>query len=308
MKTAAAKDTKAPSYPLAERPEGNDLAIAPAAFRELAERLRARSGLNLLGYKERYARRRIAVRLRARRCPRLENYLQLLEREPAEWDHLVAALSINVSSFFRNPETFAVIGNRLLPQAIQWRKRHQEPRLRLWSAGCAEGEEAYSLAIVLREDFPGPLATMAVSILATDIDEDSLALARAGLYPESRLSDLPPGLRDKHFRPQEGRWKIRRRIVSRMSFARLDLLSQAGPPDLDLIVCRNVLIYLSREEQERILAGFYRSLRPEGFVVLGKTESLVGGLRRSLLPVLPRERIYQKPPAPAGRALQEVRG
>ena len=282
--------------------------ISSSAFAELAERLRANRGLDLEGYKNRYARRRIAVRLRARGCADLEGYLQVLEREPAEWNLLLQALAINVSSFFRNPETFAVIRARILPEVIQWRKRQGQPRLQFWSAGCAEGEEAYSLAILLREHFAGALGTMAVSILATDLDAESLALARAGSYPEPRLAELPAGLREKYFRPQGGQWSLRRRVASLVEFSRHDLLRQPGPADLDLIVCRNVLIYLSRAEQERILARFFQSLRPEGFLVLGKTETLFGRLRRAMLPVVPRERVYQKPAAAGGRAREEVPG
>jgi chemotaxis methyl-accepting protein methylase len=173
----------------------NEPTISNAAFAELAERLRAIRGLDLEGYKNRYARRRIAVRLRACRCADLEEYLQLLDREPEEWSRLLQALAINVSSFFRNPETFKLIRGRILPELIQWRKERGQPRLRLWSAGCAEGEEAYSLAILLREHFAGALGTMAVSILATDLDAESLALAQAGSYPEPRLADLPAELR-----------------------------------------------------------------------------------------------------------------
>lgn len=286
----------------------NEPTISNAAFAELAERLRAIRGLDLQGYKNRYARRRIAVRLRACRCADLEEYLQLLDREPEEWSRLLQALAINVSSFFRNPETFELIRGRILPEIIQWRKQRGQPRLRLWSAGCAEGEEAYSLAILLREHFAGALGTMAVSILATDLDAESLALAQAGSYPEPRLADLPAELREKYFRPQGEQWLLRRRVAGLVEFARHDLLSQPGPRDLDLIVCRNVLIYLSRAEQERILARFCQSLRPEGFLVLGKTETLIGQLRRALLSVVPRERIYQKPAEAGARSREEVPG
>lgn len=286
----------------------SDPTISPAAFADLTERLRAKRGLNLHGYKSHYARRRVAVRLRARQCSDLEEYLRLLDREPEEWNQLLQALAINVSSFFRNPGTFAVIRHRILPEVIQWRQRRGQPRLRLWSAGCADGEEAYSLAILLREHFAGALATMAVSVLATDLDAQSVAQAQAGSYAETRLTELPTELREKYFRPQGGQWSLRRRVAGLVEFSRHDLLSQPGPADLDLILCRNVLIYLSRAEQERILARFIASLRPEGFLVLGKTETLFGRLRRTMLAVAPRERVYQKPAAAGSRAREEVRG
>ena len=302
---AAADETRAGRAGAGKRSEPT---ISSSAFAELREQLCAHRGLDLEGYKNRYARRRIAVRLRARRCADLEGYLQILEREPEEWNLLLAALAINVSSFFRNPETFAVIQNRILPEAIHWRKERGQPRLRLWSAGCAEGEESYSLAILLREHFAGALATMDVSILATDLDAESLALARAGSYPEARLAELPAELREKYFRVKGGQWSLRPRVTGLVEFARHDLLCEPGPPDLDLIVCRNVLIYLDRAEQERILARFHRSLRPEGFLVLGKTETLFGRLRRAMLAVAPRERVYQKPAAAGSRAREEVPG
>jgi chemotaxis protein methyltransferase CheR len=274
----------------------------------LARRLQAIRRLDLESYKNRYARRRIAVRLRARDCADLEQYLALLDREPKEWNLLLQALAINVSTFFRNPETFAVIRARILPAVIRWRQRRGQPRLKFWSAGCSEGEEAYSLAILLREHFPRPLATLAVSILATDLDAESLARARAGSYPAARLAELPAELREKYFRPQGEQWLLRPRVTSLVEFSGHDLLRDPAPQDLDLVVCRNVLIYLSRAEQERILARFFQSLRPEGFLVLGKTETLIGPLRRAMLPVAPRERVYQKPAGDGARAREEVPG
>jgi chemotaxis protein methyltransferase CheR len=306
--TVAADEARSSRDARAGLEKRSEPTISPAAFAELVGRLRANRGLDLQGYKSRYARRRIAVRLRARRCADLEEYLRVLDREPEEWSRLAQALAINVSSFYRNPETFAVIRDRVVPALISWRKERGQPRLRIWSAGCSEGEEAYSLAILLREHFAGALATMAVSILATDLESKSLALARAGSYPESRLAELPTPLREKYFRVQGERWLLRRRVAGLVEFARLDLLSQRGPAELDLIVCRNVLIYLSRAEQERILARFYQSLRPEGFLVLGKTETLIGPLRRAMLPVVPRERVYQKPAEAGARAGEEVPG
>lgn len=299
-----------PSLPPAPNVSGpeKEISLSPTAFHRLAEQLRRKRGLNLFGYKERYARRRLAVRLRARKCRTLENYLALLSREPEEWDQLSAALSINVSSFYRNPETFELIRTRLMPELIQWRKRQSEPRLRLWSAGCAEGEEAYSLAIMLREYFPGALATMSVSILGTDIDEDSLARAAAGVYPESRLAELPPALAEKYFTRRGQEWVLRRRLKGLVRFHRHDLLADPAPADLDLVVCRNVLIYLSREEQERILDRFAEGLRPGGYLVLGKTETLLGRRRRDFTPLFPQERIYQKPEPAPGPDRQEVEG
>ncbi len=268
--------------------------ISDSAFSELRRKLVKERGLDLNGYKDRCIRRRIAVRLRAMQCSSLEGYLKILLEDPQELDRLIQAVTINVSGFFRNQETFELIRERILPSIIAWRNANGEKELNIWSAGCATGEEVYSLAIMLRQYFRGAVHSMRVFIVATDINESFLARARQGIYSHERLEAVPPSLRKRYFREREGSLELIPRIREMVSFEKQDLFEPCPFRQMDLILCRNVLIYLSRMVQEKIFRGFHEALRPEGFLVLGKTESLLEPVQYGFRSILPRERAYQK--------------
>ncbi len=276
-------------------PVGPGPEIDDAAYGRVAAVLRAARGLDLDAYKPRWIRRRIGLRVRARGCADGAQYATLIEREAAEVDRLNAALTITVTQFFRNRSTFERIAEVALPSLFD---RAATPGLRVWSVGCASGEEPYSMAILLKERFADRLARRRVSLLGLDRDRAALDRARAAVYDRERLDEIPEAARTRWFtRTSAGRFELVREIRQMVAFRQANMFEAAEMPPgpADLILCRNVLIYFAREEQERLLADFEQRLAPGGFLVLGKAETLVAADRRRFKTVCPWERIYRRP-------------
>lgn len=265
------------------------------AFQALARRIAEGGGLSIEAYKAKCIRRRIAVRMRACGVHTYTDYQSLLDRTPTEYEHLRDALTINVTRFFRNVETWERLAAGFLPPL--W-----EPAtgpLRIWSAGCSSGEEAYSLAILAAELAAArghPEALDRVQVDATDVDRDSLRRAEAARYRSEALMETPAALRARYFEPVGEEYQVVERIRRRVSVRALDL-SREKPPvrAYDLIVCRNVVIYFDRPMQEQLFRSFVQALRPGGLLVLGKVETLFGAAREQLTLLDARERIYRRP-------------
>jgi chemotaxis protein methyltransferase CheR len=249
-----------------------------------------KAGMDLRPYKEKYLRRRVAVRLRATGCAGLEEYVSLLKREEDEVERLVLCLTIHVSTFFRNPSTFQAVETKVFP--VLFAASSSGP-LRFRSVGCARGEEPYSLAMLVREHLGGRSGRREVRIEAIDIDEKVLSEARGGVYRRSRLKGLDPSLEKKYF-TGNGSCRLVPEIRNMVTFRRGDVLTDLPEGTFDFVLCRNLLIYIEREAQEKIVENFSRVLRPGGFLALGRTEVLVGSARESFEVVDARERIYRK--------------
>jgi chemotaxis methyl-accepting protein methylase len=261
----------------------------------LAERIAGRSGLDMGAYKDRCLRRRIAARMRACGVHTYTEYVEVLDTRPEELDRLLDALTINVTKFFRNPETWTWLGEHLLPSLLEAR----EGALRAWSAGCASGEESYTLAILAahvlaRMDRTAWLPRIRID--ATDIDRESLARAAAGRYDLRAFSETEPALRERFCRLLgDGRLEVCPELRSLVTVRRLDLTGEAPPATgYDLICCRNVVIYFDRTTQDRLMHRFADALGPGGILVLGKVETILGQARSRFDLLEPRERIYRK--------------
>jgi len=245
-------------------------------------------------YKDTCLRRRISVRMRAKSATTFAQYAGILDTDPREYDKLVDALTINVSKFFRNPETFACIATKVLPEL--WSA--PSPLVRVWSAGCATGEEAYSLAVLCREYAlaNGDLSKLArLRIIGSDIDRESISVASKGRYAAPAFTDTSPAVRERYFPLENGLFSVSPEIRNLVSFERRDLLDGDGPGGrLHMIVCRNVIIYFTRETQEHLFERFHDLLLPGGFLVLGKVETLLGKSREMFAPVSSRERIFRR--------------
>lgn len=261
------------------------------------DRLRAlvleAGGIDLNLYKGRCVLRRIAVRQRSCGAPDLRAYLKLVSTNPEERGRLVKALTIHVSQFFRNPGTFRAIQDTVLPGLLA-AKRAGGRALRLWSAGCAAGEEPYSLAILLLEAGAKVLRAYSTRIYATDIDPDSLDRARAARYRASSLANVPGRWRQRYFVQEGDRYRVVPEVRSLVVFKGHSVLDPAPFGRIDLLSCRNVLMYMTEALQERVLLSVYEVLNPGGFLILGKVEGLTGAARDLLEPVDVAERIYRK--------------
>jgi chemotaxis methyl-accepting protein methylase len=250
-------------------------------------------------YKDTCMRRRIAVRMRARGATDYDSYSRLLDSDPAEYEWLIAALTVNVTKLFRNAEAWEAVARTVLPAL--WAL--PAPRLNCWVAGCASGEEAYTVgalwlqhAAELRRG--GPADPGRVRIAATDIDHASLAAAEAGNYGTDSFAEVPPAIRDRWFVPGggPGRWNAGAELRALVRFERRDLLLEPAPANaMHLITCRNVIIYFDRESQDALMERFHDALVPGGYLVLGKVETLLGPSRRLFDAVDSRQRIFRRP-------------
>jgi chemotaxis protein methyltransferase CheR len=258
----------------------------PDSYLALTQKISRDRGVSCGSYKEKCLKRRIAVRMRARGVHTYEDYAKLLDHDAHEYQELLDALTINVTKFFRNAETWAALQPYLAELA---KTRHG---LRVWSAGCASGEEPYTIAVLLAEVL-GDAARERATVDATDIDRLSLERTRQAKYPDMAFTEMPAQLRRRYFSGGHPVSLVRDLVQIRTH----DLTRERPPrPPYDLIVCRNVVIYFERQAQERLFQSFVDALAPGGVLLLGKVETLFGGARERLTLADPRERIYVKPP------------
>ena len=264
-------------------------------FAALSREITRTSGFALDAYKDKCIRRRIAVRMRACGVHTYEDYRMLLKRSPSEYERLRDALTINVTRFYRNADTWNLIRRDVLPALLDRRRGE----VRVWSAGCSSGEEPYTLAVLAADhlDRAGRGEELSrLTIDATDIDRASLDRARAASYRSEGLTEMPDDLARPYFEPAGDERRVIDRVRRRVQVRALDLSREAPlRTDYDLILCRNVVIYFDRVMQERLFQTFTGALAPGGYLVLGKVETLFGAARERLILVDPRERLYRRP-------------
>ena len=264
--------------------------IAPTDMETIRDILLERTGFHLESYKDKCIKRRIAIRIRASHSSSAAEYCRLLQHDERELPLLLKVLTIHVSHFFRNPSVFTMVRQSVIPAILDTQGRKD---LTFWSVGCSSGEEPYSLALILSEYFHEQIAGLRTRIIGSDISEEILHSAQAGLFRHERLEELPEGFLSRYFTPERGMFRLNDEIRGMVQFLRSDLLDCRSFPSCDLVVCRNLLIYFEKARQEDILQGFAAALSPGGFLVLGKSETLVGEARKLFTTVCPVERIYR---------------
>lgn len=261
-----------------------------AAFDALTAKIAAERPFACPQYKDTCLKRRIAVRMRATGVHDYAAYAAVLDRQPAEWDRLLDALTINVTRLFRNHEAWDAVQRLVWPALFAG-----TAPVTVWSAGCATGEEP--VTIVMSALSSGGAATRAPERLvvhATDIDPRALARARAGVFPESAFVETPPEWRDRWF-TGPARDTASAALLAPIRFAQRDLLQDPAPATgVQLVVCRNVMIYFDREPQDQLLRTFHDALAPGGYLLLGKVESLLGPARALFEVVDSRERLFRR--------------
>lgn len=224
------------------------------------------TGIDLDCYKGTQMERRLQTIMRRAGAQDLAGYARLLASTPARVKEFQDFLTINVSEWLRNPEKFEELQKVILPSLLK-----RSPRLKIWSAGCSNGSEPYSVAMLLDELDP----TGRHEILATDLDEEILRVAKAGAYLEKDVRSVSPERRAAYFTAEGDKMTIRPALRSRVTFQRQNLLSDPFPSELDLILCRNVVIYFTEEAKDELYRRFHRSLKPGGILFVGGTESLL---------------------------------
>lgn len=253
--------------------------------------LRALTGVDFTYYKPTTLKRRIDRRMVVIRVQSLEEYVRFLQKNPGEADRLFQDILINVTSFFRDPPVFQALKKRVLPKIF--RRRDAQSPVRIWIPGCSTGEEVYSIAIAILEYLAPGGGAESVQLFATDISEAALAKARNGIYPESISSDVSPERLRRYFHRTTGGYQISKKIRELCVFARQNLFEDPPFSKLDLISCRNVLIYLGPQLQKKVIPIFHYALNSSGHLLLGSSETI--GLFSNLFTVLDkRNKIYQK--------------
>jgi chemotaxis methyl-accepting protein methylase len=267
-----------------------------AAFVALTSKISRERGFDASSYKDTCMRRRLAVRMRARGAGDYETYSRLLDSDPAEYEWLIAVLTVNVTKLYRNADTWNAVARTVLPAL--WAA--STSRINCWVAGCSSGEEAYTISALWLELMAAARETDSaarVRVTASDIDHDSLVAAEAGVYADESFAEAPAGFRERWFvkTAEPARWTAGPDVRSLVRFERRDLLLDPPPPfGMQLITCRNVIIYFDRESQDALMKRFHDALVPGGYLVLGKVETLFGLSRALFETVDSRQRIYRR--------------
>jgi two-component system CheB/CheR fusion protein len=256
-----------PSQGVAEPP-----AIAEEELVTIFQLLQRHTGIDFGNYKLTTFQRRLRRRMVLQKCLTLGEYIQFLRDQPSEIQALYQDVLITVTSFFRDGDMGAVLHQRVFPTLLE--QPSTPSAIRIWVPGCATGEEAYSLAICLLEYLHNQLIKPTIQIFGTDISDGAIEIARTGFYSESQMENISEGRRNRFFNQVDGGFQIKKSVREICIFARQDLSSDPPFSDIDLLSCRNVLIYFKPSLQKRVLSFFHYSLKPTGFLILGSSESL----------------------------------
>jgi two-component system, chemotaxis family, CheB/CheR fusion protein len=239
----------------------------------LLEFVRDTRGFDFTGYKRSTIQRRVAKRMTEVGVEVYDDYVDYLELHPEEFEELFNALLINTTGFFRDPQTWEYLATEIAPQLLA--ARPPDSALRVWCAGCASGEEPYTVAMVLARVMGDPAFRERVKIYATDIDEEALDQARHGAYAPRHVEDVPHDALERFFERADQRYVFRKDLRRCVIFGRNDLVKDAPISRIDLLVCRNTLMYFNAETQAQILRRFHFALDDEGCLLLGKSEMLI---------------------------------
>ena len=269
-----------------------EIGIGNRELHDLLDYLKRSRGFDFSGYKRATLSRRIEKRMAAVEVATFSEYQDFLEVNPREFTELFNTILINVTSFFRDQPAWDFLSADVVPQLLESLAPGQP--LRIWSAGCASGEEAYTVAMVLAEAMGEDVFKSRVKIYATDLDDDALATARHGAYSNDALKPVPPELIDKYFEPNTRGLAFRPDLRRSVIFGRNDLIADAPISRIDLLLCRNVLMYFTPEAQGHILDRFNFALNPTGFLFLGKSEMLLAHDGELFAPYDLKSRFFRK--------------
>ena len=265
------------------------------AFEYLKKKITAK-GVNCTGYKDDFLKRRLEGRMRLKGLATYAEYARFIEKNPLEFNDLVDALTINVSEFFRDISVWNTLRQCIIQPMIKEKLSNGKKELRAWTAGCADGEETYTVAILFLEALTYLSHSFKIEVLGTDIDVRSLDRAVKGIYASPRLRLLTPSLLQRYFTPtNNGNFQIVSAVKKLVTFRAHDLFTPPPASGFDIITCRNVVIYFSKPRQEQLYRNFHDALTPGGYLILGKVESLIGDTVSLFMCADIAERIYKKP-------------
>jgi len=260
----------------------------------LLDKIQRNKGADFSLYRTGTLKRRIDSRLKTAGCKDYSDYISYLNKNPEEYDNLISAITINVTEFFRNPETFDVLEKKVIPEIVRVKRGQGKKIIRAWSAGTSNGEEAYSLAILFLEALKEEISDFDIIVYGTDIDPDCIKKASAGIYTAASIKEVHKERLKDYFNKREENYEVDDSIKRLTRFIAHNLVSDEFLKHLDLILCRNVVIYFTKPLQEMVYSNFARALNKNGCLVLGKVESLWGFAQKYFAAFDNRERIYRK--------------
>jgi two-component system CheB/CheR fusion protein len=268
----------------------DDKKAAEDALIEIMDLLRSRSGHDFSHYKKATVLRRIERRMQVSRTASLQEYFRFLTDHLDETPSLLQDMLISVTNFFRDRESFETLEREYIPSIFS--EAEKGSPIRVWSAGCATGEEAYSLGMLLAEQRVLLNSSVDIQVFATDIDDRAISIARRGLYPESIVTDVAPSKLRQFFIREDGHYRIKKTLREKVLFAAHNILRDPPFSRVHLISCRNLLIYLNREVQEKVFEMFHFALVPGGYLYLGSSESAEVA-SKYFTPVDKKNRVYR---------------
>ncbi len=264
-------------------------------LQSIAALLKTRENFDLQQYKESTVERRILRRMSLTGKRQKEDYIQLLRSNGDERGYLMQDLLINVTDFFRDQNAFKILEDKVVQDIIESADPGSD--IRIWVAGCASGEEAYSLGILFLEGIKKANKDLDLKIFATDVDEEAIKIARKGLYPASIMSEVPADYLNTYFTTENDQYyRVKTHLRDKISFATQNVYSDPPFSKMDLISCRNLLIYLRKKVQSKALQSFYFALNEQGYLFLGSSEN-IGEQKQYFQPISNKWRIFQKKPA-----------
>jgi chemotaxis protein methyltransferase CheR len=250
--------------------------------------------LDLTQFRAAYVERRIAARLRALNLHTYRQYAKLLDSSPEEYAKLLDALTINVTDFFRDPPVYQLFRSRIVPEIIERKTRSRHRMIRVWSAGCATGEEPYSIAMSFLSELGSDASGFMLTILATDLDPNALITGEKAEYDVAKLKHIPKVDQMRFCDIDDTRFRVKPEVTKHVKFRRLNLFTDEPIHVVDVIFCRNVFIYFTREQQAKVLTGFADSLTHGGYMVLGRSEKMAPAVADSFEMVNGRDRVYRR--------------
>lgn len=242
-------------------------------YLKFIEQINRKTGINLSLYKEAQMRRRLTSLYDKKGFANFEEFFLALDQDRDLMNEFLDRMTINVSEFYRNAKRWEVLQNKIFPKLLQSKKT-----LKIWSAACSTGEEPYTIAMVLGNHIP----LSQISILATDLDENAIQRAKAAIYPERSLAEVPEDSKNKYFEKQGTFYEVKKEIKNTVTFKKHNLLNDTYEQNFDLIVCRNVMIYFTEEAKDQIYTNFGNSLKKDGILFVGSTEQIFNPQRYGL--------------------------
>ena len=253
-------------------------------------------GFDISHYKDSYIERRLNIRMNLTKRNDLKSYIELLRNNPEEFNKLMDALTVNVTEFFRNTETFAALETDIVPKILQNKETDSRDVIKVWSAGSSSGEETYTLAILFLEALRKSGKKYDLMVYGTDIDRKSIIISKSGIYESNKVSGIRKDLLDRYFEEHGNEYRIKPFVKEHVKFSYLDLTSDfvQNLATYELILCRNVIIYFTLDVKMSLFMKFYQMLRKDGYLIIGKNEAITGKAVDYLENVNLSERIYKK--------------